>query len=175
MLDGLLAAAERAARMHSVIEIVAVRALVWQAQGDSRAALRDLERALALAAPEGYVRVFVDEGQPMALLLAQITEGASAVAGYVAALLAAFGELSIENEALRKTPTLNAQFLIEPLSAREHEILRLIADGHSNQAIADRLVVAVSTVKKHVNNLYGKLGVQSRTQALARARELNLL
>jgi ATP/maltotriose-dependent transcriptional regulator MalT len=65
--------------------------------------------------------------------------------------------------------------LAEPLSERELEVLRLIADGHSNQAIADRLVVAVSTIKKHVNNIYGKLDVQSRTQALVRARELHLL
>jgi LuxR family maltose regulon positive regulatory protein len=72
-------------------------------------------------------------------------------------------------------PKSKIQNLHEPLGARELEILRLIADGHSNQAIADRLVVAVSTVKKHVNNLYGKLDVQSRTQALVRARELHLL
>jgi len=70
---------------------------------------------------------------------------------------------------------LNSQFLVEPLSERELEVLRLIGDGHSNQAIADRLVVAVSTVKRHINNLYGKLDVQSRTQALVRARELRLL
>jgi len=73
----------------------------------------------------------------------------------------------------RLTP--HASTLVELLSARELEILRLIAAGHSNQAIADRLVVAVSTVKKHVNNIYGKLDVQSRTQALARAHDLNLL
>ena len=65
--------------------------------------------------------------------------------------------------------------LVEPLSARELEILRLIAAGHSNQAIADTLIIAVSTVKRHINNIYGKLDVQSRTQALLRARELNLL
>jgi len=68
-----------------------------------------------------------------------------------------------------------ASTLVEPLSERELDVLRLIAEGHSNQAIADRLVVAVSTIKKHVNNLYGKLDVQSRTQALVRARELKLL
>ncbi len=68
-----------------------------------------------------------------------------------------------------------ANALVEPLSERELEVLRLIADGHSNQAIADRLVVAVSTVKRHINNIYGKLDVQSRTQALVRARELHLL
>ena len=87
-----------------------------------------------------------------------------------------------QNQPGSKTQNSNAQrapetqnFLAEPLSERELEVLRLIADGHSNQAIADRLIVAVSTVKKHVNNIYGKLDVQSRTQALFRARELHLL
>ena len=75
----------------------------------------------------------------------------------------------------RKILSPQSSALVEPLSERELEVLRLIADGHSNQAIADRLIVAVSTVKKHVNNIYGKLDVQSRTQALVRARELHLL
>lgn len=181
LLARLLAAAEQGARMHSAIELLTVRALAWQAQGTFQAALADLGRALALAAPEGFVRMFVDEGWPIAMLLAQIAGVASPVAEYASALQQAFPERqdtagrrreAAAPAAGRQPP---ASELVEPLSAREHEVLRLIADGHSNQAIAERLVVAVSTVKKHVNNLYGKLGVQSRTQALARARELRLL
>ena len=101
---------------------------------------------------------------------------------YVDTLLAAFPRTEgrgLKPESLIPTQSsvVNRQSstLVEPLSERELEVLRLIADGHSNQAIADRLVVAVSTVKKHVNNIYGKLDVQSRTQALVRARDLNLL
>ncbi len=184
LLDRMLAAAEQGARTHSVIEILVVRALAWQARGQRHTALPDLERVLALAAPEGYVRIFVDEGQPMALLLAQIAGGASPVAAYAARLLEAFpsSELKVLSSELASTyaETHNSKLktqksLVEALSARELEILRLVAAGHSNQAIADRLVVAVSTVKKHVNNIYGKLDVQSRTQALARAHDLNLL
>ncbi len=128
------------------------------------------------------MRVFVDEGAPLAALLRQVADRASPMAGYAAKLLAAFPQAqSAERRAQNNAPfavrsTLErSNALVEPLSERELEILRLIAEGHSNQAIADRLVVAVSTVKKHINNLYGKLDVQSRTQALLRARELQLL
>ncbi len=182
LLIQLLPAIEARGWTPYLIEGLVLQALAYQMQGDRTSALGVFERALTLAAPEGYVRMFVDEGAPMGALLAQVAERESPLAGYAATLLESFGELRIENEELRKNPTsnsqlstLNSQFLAEPLSERELEVLRLIADGHSNQAIADRLVVAVSTVKKHVNNLYGKLDVQSRTQALARARELHLL
>jgi LuxR family transcriptional regulator, maltose regulon positive regulatory protein len=182
LLDRLLGSAEAAGRMSSVIEILVVRALALEAYSDTTGALMPLERALTLAAPEGYVRMFVDEGAPMAGLLLQIAARESPVAAYAAKLVEVFSELRIENEELRTALTsasqfsmLNSQFLAEPLSAREHEILQLIAEGHSNQAIADTLVIAVSTVKRHINNIYGKLAVQSRTQALVRARELQLL
>jgi LuxR family transcriptional regulator, maltose regulon positive regulatory protein len=194
LLDRLLAAADDGARMRSVIEIVLLRALALAAQGDAIGALTTLERALTLAAPEGYIRLFVDEGAPMRLLIEdcklQITKRIGSagsrdgqhVLTYADTLLAAFGELRIENEELRIAPILsssfsilNSQFLMEPLSERELEVLRLIGAGRSNQAIADTLIIAVSTVKRHINNIYGKLAVQSRTQALARARELKLI
>jgi LuxR family maltose regulon positive regulatory protein len=179
LLDRLLAAAEAGGRMGSAIEILIVRALALQARGDLDAALAALTRALALAAPEGYIRLFVDEGAPMAALLREAhARGIAPV--YVAKLLAAFGDSRLQIADFRskeeQSTIYNLQSaMVEPLSERELEVLRLIADGHSNQAIADRLVVAVGTVKKHINNIYGKLDVQSRTQALARARELKLL
>lgn len=182
LLDRLLAAAEAGTRTHSVIEILTVQALACQAQGETQAALTKLERALALAAPEGYVRMFVDEAAPMAALLALVTHRRSPVAAYAATLLAAFSDSSPAlSRADLAAPDLQAarrqtqHLLVEPLSVREMEILRLIATGHSNQAIADTLIVAVSTVKKHVNNIFSKLDVESRTQALMRARALNLL
>jgi LuxR family maltose regulon positive regulatory protein len=183
LLDRLLAAAEASGRMGSVIEILIVRALALNAQGELSGALAALERALRLAEPEGYVRIFVDEAAPMAALLARVVGHGSPVAAYAASLLTAFpDELRIEKVESRNPSTTNSQFsilnsqlLVEPLTEREIEILRLIAAGSSNQAIADTLVIAISTVKRHINNIYGKLDVQSRTQALVRGRELNLL
>jgi LuxR family maltose regulon positive regulatory protein len=139
---------------------------------------------LALAASERLVRVFVDEGVPIGALLAQVAgrrAHSDPLRAYVEQLLAAFpassGQGSRADPSEAAHPSLRSQSsaLVETLSARELEVLRLIADGHSNQAIADSLIVAVSTVKRHINNIYGKLGVQSRTQALVRARELQLL
>jgi LuxR family maltose regulon positive regulatory protein len=181
LLARLLPAAQAAGRLGRALAIRVLQALTADAQGDQVGALTILERALTLAEPEGYVRTFVDEGAPMAVLLAHVARGESPVAAYAATLLAAFPAQTKASDrrrgdaaqAARHTTTTAA--LVEPLSSRELEVLRLIADGHSNQAIADILIVAVSTVKRHVNNIYGKLDVQSRTQALVRARELNLL
>jgi len=121
-----------------------------------------LRRALALAEPEGYVRTFVDEGKSMAALLRYaLSQGVAP--GYVGQLLAAFGESA------------GVQPLAEPLTAREFEVLRLIVDGLKNQEIADRLVISIATVKRHISNIYAKLGVHRRTQAIARTQELDLL
>jgi LuxR family maltose regulon positive regulatory protein len=155
------------------IKTIALEALVYQALQDLPQALSLLQQALGLAAREGYVRIFVDEGAPMAALLRE-AHAQGIASGYVAKLMAAFPKRR-EAADLGQGDNGQASTLIEPLSDRELEVLRLIADGHSNQAIADRLVVAVSTVKKHVNNIYGKLDVQSRTQAVARGRKLRLL
>ncbi|MFL5806164.1 MAG: LuxR C-terminal-related transcriptional regulator, partial [Roseiflexaceae bacterium] len=166
------------------IEILMLQALVCQAQASQRGALAALERALTLAEPERYVRAFVDAGTPMQELLLALRRQPSAgrFAAYSDHLLAAFpsSELSVLSSELPELRTQNSELntpslLVEPLTDREIEVLRLIAGGASNSEIANRLVVAVSTVKKHVNNLFGKLDVQSRTQALVRARELNLL
>jgi LuxR family maltose regulon positive regulatory protein len=167
LLARLLEAAEIAGRTGSAIKILALQALASQAQGDEDQALSALQRALALAEPEGYVRTFVDEGKPMARLLRHaLSQGIAP--NYAARLLAAFGEET-------KLTSPGMESLLEPLSQRELEVLRLIVAGLANPEIAKELVIAVSTVKSHVNHIYGKLGAKSRTQAVARAQELGLL
>ena len=178
LLDRLLQAAEAGGRLGSMIEIGVLQALAQQAQGALAPALVALERALRPAEPEGYVRIFVDEGAPMARLLsAAVAQGI--MPGYSEKLLAAFatGDAEAQPRADKpdRPPVSPAQPLIEPLSARELEILHLIAQGLSNQAISALLFLALSTVKGHNRNIFGKLQVQSRTEAIARARELGLL
>jgi LuxR family maltose regulon positive regulatory protein len=134
-------------------------------------ALSTLERALVLAAPEGYNRLFVDEGVPMLALLRQASRRGN-VPGYVATLLSTFGEQHVSDLPL---PAARSSALLEPLTEREREVLRLLLAGASNREIARRLVLSVNTVKRHVYNLCGKLGVQSRARAIIRARALNLL
>ena len=172
LLDRLLQAAEEGRRMGSVIEILVLQAIAHQAQGNLAPALAPLERALTLAEPEGYVRLFVDEGVPMAPLLSE-----AAARGirpdYIGRLLAAF---QAEAQPRPHTPDLPlAQPLVEPLSQRELEILQLIAQGLSNREISERLFLALSTVKGYNQNIFAKLQVQSRTEALVRARALGLL
>lgn len=167
LLARLREAAESAERVGSAVRILVLQALALYAQGDVDQALSALERALLMGEPEGYVRTFVDEGEPMGELLRQALSREIAP-NYVARLLAAFGR---EVEAA----SLANESLVEPLSERELEVLRLIVAGLSNPEIADELVIAVSTVKSHVNHIFGKLGVDSRTRAVARARALWLL
>ena len=180
LLDRLARAAEARGRNGRLIEILVLQAIALQAQDKAAHALTVLEKALCLAEPEGYARVFVDEDAPMAHLLRQLvgTRGDSGGLGgmhrevaYAARLLAI---LHSEQSSALQPPTSNLQ-LIEPLSERERQVLRLLAGGLSNQEIAEALVVAVGTVKVHIHNIYGKLGVRSRTQAIARARELSML
>ncbi|MBI2940905.1 MAG: helix-turn-helix transcriptional regulator [Chloroflexi bacterium] len=167
LLGRLLQLAEAAGRMAVVVEALALEALAQRARGDSSRAFVALERALRLAEPEGYVRLFVDLGPAMAALLHEAhARGLSP--DYLTRLLAAFG-------AARPVSVPTSSPLVDPLSAREIEVLRLVAAGLSNREIADALVIAVGTVKRHVATVYEKLGVNSRTQALARARELRLL
>jgi LuxR family maltose regulon positive regulatory protein len=153
--------------MKSAVKILALQALAFQTQGDAEQALSALERALSLAEPEGYVRTFIDEGEPMARLL-RLALSRGIAPDYVARLLAALGE-----EAELAFPTMES--LVEPLTERELDVLRLIVAGLSNPEIAEELFIAVSTVKSHVNHIYGKLGVTSRTQAVVKAQELGLL
>ena len=171
LLDRLLQNAEAKARLNSVLEILVLRALALQAQGDHTSALSTLEQALVLAAPQGYIRLFVDEGEPMLALLRQ-AYARSVVPHYAATLLSAFGgqhALDLPSS----SPLTDS--LAEALTEREGEVLRLLLEGASNREIARRLVLSINTVKRHVYNLCGKLGVQSRAQAIVRARNLNLL
>jgi LuxR family maltose regulon positive regulatory protein len=165
--------AETEARIGNLVGILALQALVWQAQGESAKALDTLEHALERAMSEGYVRVFVDEGAPMRALLVRLREKlpkGSVLRRYVDTLLAAFDQTGAVPPLAVGRPR-----LIEPLSAREREVLLLLARGRSNQEIARELVVAVSTVKTHVHNLYAKLQAADRLEAVMRARELGLL
>lgn len=119
------------------------------------------------------MRLFADEGQPMAHLLAQVSACTSASAGYLQALLAAIPP--IQDTPPGSTQTAPHRPLIDALSAREQEFLLLLADGASNQQIADQLVISLNTAKRHVKHILAKLTVTNRTQAVARARELHLL
>ena len=175
LLERLLKAAEEGGRMGSVIEILVLQALAHEANGESRRALVPLERALTLAEPEGYVRVFVDEGLPMAQLL-DVAAPYGIVPNYTDKLLATFEAEEQKSEGASHLPhALPAQSLVEPLSQRELEVLRLIAQGLSNHEISERLFLALITVKGHNRNIFRKLQVRRRTEAVARARELGLL
>ncbi|HET9590199.1 MAG TPA: LuxR C-terminal-related transcriptional regulator [Anaerolineales bacterium] len=181
LLAQLQEEAEAAERMGSAIEILTLEALASAAQANHPRAFSSLEQALTLAEPEGYMRIFIDEGEPMRLLLCdykshikrQIGKGVSTdllrILTYVDRLLAVFPQ-TVDARKSR-----DGAILAEPLSERELEILRLIATGRSNHEIADTLVIALSTVKSHINNLYGKLGTNRRTEAIAIARDLGLL
>jgi LuxR family maltose regulon positive regulatory protein len=171
LLDRLEQAAERGGRPGSLIEVLMLQALAHQAQGDVIRARVPLERALSLAEPEGYVRTFLDEGEAMRALLGHAAADGPGSA-HARRLLSAFGEPA----RFPSTPlqAVSAE-LAEPLTRREVEVLRLIAAGLRNQEIADRLCLSVSTVKRHIANAYGKLGVGHRTEALLRANELKLL
>jgi LuxR family maltose regulon positive regulatory protein len=171
LLDRLQDSAESAGRTGRVIEILIQQALAFQVEGNISRAMSALEQALQLAHPEGYVRTFVDEGEPMLILLKQAYER-NILPEYTAKLRAAS-----EAYVALKSPQDAAQgkILYETISEREKEVLALIADGKSSQEIAKILVVALSTVQWHIKNLYAKLDVHSRTQAVKRAKELQLL
>ena len=150
-------------------------ALADQAADKQAQAIEALSRVLAQAAPEGYVRLFLDEGEPMAKLLHDVATVAKAdLRAYARRLLDAY-EREQAGPAPPAAKSLPGSTLVEPLSERELEVLRWVAAGLSNREIADKLVISARTVKKHAQNIYGKLGVNNRTQAAARARELNLL
>jgi len=167
LLDHALHAAQQTDRLGDTIQILILKALTHRAQGDPEQMLTALERALSLAEPEGYVRIFVDESAPMARLLRRAAIRAPS-SMYIRQLLEVLGAPP-DTEAPPSTA------LVEPLTERELQVLRLMADGATNQEIAHELVLAVNTVKKHTSNIFGKLGVSNRTQSIARARELNLL
>jgi LuxR family maltose regulon positive regulatory protein len=176
LLEALRQSTEAAGRTGKLIEILTLQALALWERSRRERALGTLMRALALAEPEGYVRTFVDEGAKVGELLSAALEARqrghpdAAIripARYLAKLLAVLAQESA-------APDVGEQ-LSEPLSERELEVLALIAAGDSNEEIASKLFVSVSTVKTHINNLYRKLGTRSRTQAVARATEMSLL
>jgi LuxR family maltose regulon positive regulatory protein len=166
LLGRLLSASEQGGRMGNAIEILILQALAYQVRGDSAAGLQILARALRLAEPEGYVRVFVDEGEPMAELLEKTVKQAGAPT-YAHALLRTPGK------AEDKAPV--SQGLAEPLSERELAVLRLFMTDLNGPEIARELIVSLSTLRTHTQNIYTKLGVNSRRTALRRAEELHLL
>jgi LuxR family maltose regulon positive regulatory protein len=165
LLERLLRAAEAGERTRSVIEILVLQALAHQMQGDLPAALVRLERALALAEPEGYVRIFVDEGPPLAALL-EAARRRGIAPGYVGRLLAAFGT--------DHRPPVNPG-LVEPLSERELDVLRLLRTDLDGPQIARELVVSLSTMRTHTRSIFNKLGVSSRRAAVRRADELEIV
>jgi LuxR family maltose regulon positive regulatory protein len=173
LLQRLLEAAEAGGRTSRVIEILILQALVFYAQGDTEQALTTLEKALTLAESEGFIRIFVDEGPPMSRLLYEaVTRGI--VPGYANRLLAAF-PMSEPEQTDPSITQIPKSKLVEPLSEREIEVLQLIAEGLTNQEVASRLFLALSTVKVHTRNIYGKLGAHHRADAVAKARAFGIL
>jgi LuxR family maltose regulon positive regulatory protein len=149
-----------------------LQAVVLQSLSETDRAEKVLAEALELAEPAGFIRIFVDEGPPMAQLISEAS-ARGIMPDYVAELIAAFEAEVLKSEGTSSLPA--AHLLVEPLSLRELEILQLIAQGMSNHEIGERLFLAESTVKGHNRNIFAKLQVQRRTEAIARARELGLL
>jgi LuxR family transcriptional regulator, maltose regulon positive regulatory protein len=194
-LTTLLTAAEQVARVGSMVSILALQVAALQASGATQEALRVLLRLLALAEPERPLRVFLDAGEPMRqalqamLVTPRVLPDSSpvpaALMSYASTVLAAFeGEQRQEvteepipplSQALPRPSDQAGPQLLEPLTPREQEVLRLLAEGTSNQEIARQLVVSLATAKKHVASILSKLGAENRTQAIARARSLSLL
>jgi len=189
LLERLLKAAEEGGRKGSVIEILVLQAIAYRAQGDLPAALLPLQHALALAEPEGYVRMFLDEGSSMMHLFREASAceilPRQGLPTYTDMLLAAFEAEKRKSEAkpdlLPAHPLIKPEsqpaksMLIEPLSQRELKIIQLISQGLSNREIGERLFLALDTVKGYNRKIFDKLQVQSRTEAIARARELGLV
>lgn len=158
LLNDLHQQADAYGQIGNLIEILMLQALAYFAANDHERSIYTLQQALEMAEPEGYVRLFVDEGRPMQQLLNQLPESP-----YQEKLLAVFGETPASSE------------FVENLSDRELEVLEHVAAGHSNRTIAEQLFLTEGTVKWYLHNIYGKLNVQSRTQAVARAKTLRLL
>ena len=176
--DRLHAAAAAQDRTGGLIEAGALRALALAGIGDEDGAVTALATALMLACPQGYVRVFADEGPAMAALLGRLIAAqradraaADVPLGYLATLRGALGPGPATPDTGRNT----LPGIVDPLTSRELEVLRMLAAGRPNQAIAGELVVTLDTVKKHVSHVLGKLGAANRTEAVARARELSLI
>lgn len=178
LLDRLLQAAEEGGRNGSVIEILIMQSLAHQAQGDQPRALAALERAMALAEPEGYVRIFVNEGEAMRLLVEKFSRNSTnPLFGYADKLLAAFRQQEAAANLAGPKSTIRQQKsdLIEPLSERELEVLKLLRSDLSGPEIAGQLIVSLHTLRTHTNHIFQKLKVNNRRAAVRRAEELDLL
>jgi LuxR family maltose regulon positive regulatory protein len=180
LLESWYVTAEQAGRVRVLVEILILQALALQLQGNHEGALQSLQRAVTLAEPGAYIRLFVAEGDPLAKLLRHLLEqqrvqkasGHGTNVAYLCTLLKAFTQPDTFS-----LPTVQPELrpLFDPLSLREREVLHLIALGRKNREIADELVVVTGTVKAHINMIYQKLGVTNRVQAVTRARSLGLL
>jgi LuxR family maltose regulon positive regulatory protein len=168
--------ARSAGRSGRLIEIKILEALARQALGETSQAESALAKSLALAEPEGYLRIFLEEGQPMQELLARWLShaGNSPLRDYASRLLSQF-EVETRKVIAAQKPASQTGGLVDPLSQRELEVLRLIALGRTNQEVAGQLVVSRGTVKAHTASIYRKLDVANRTEAVARARQLGIL
>jgi LuxR family maltose regulon positive regulatory protein len=175
LLNPMHAAAVAQDRVGSLIEIGALRALALAASGQDADAVNVLAGVLTLACPRGYVRVFADEGPPMAALLAQLIAAQRSGSGFGAVAEVPLGCLARLQGALSTQGVAPDAGLVDPLTSRELEVLEMLAAGASNQAIASQLVVTLDTVKKHVSHVLSKLGAANRTEAVARAREFGLI
>jgi len=171
LLDALQSYAEKEGLKGYLIEILVLRSLVLQRQGDVAQAIAQLEIALALAEPEGYIRTFLDEGEPMVALLGKVASHGESPAYAKKLLQAAKGHAARPSSGVAG-PT---QLLVEPLTERELDVLRLINEGLKYQEIASRLFVSLNTVRTHTKNIYRKLDVNGRMEAVNKAKELDLL
>ncbi len=170
LLSRLLNAAEAGGRVGRSIEVLVLQALAFQQAGHEDQALTSLAHALELGEPEGYVRTFVDEGSRLEKLLHQAVLRSFSV-DYASMLIKAF-KPPLQQQ-MANLPGI--QSLVEPLTGRELEVLRLMAAGLTNREIADEFTVSLGTVKSHINKIYSKLDATNRVRAIARAKELNLL
>jgi LuxR family maltose regulon positive regulatory protein len=152
-----------------LIETFILEALAFDNEGETDRAIESIRKALSLAEPEGYFRLFIDQGKKieelLEIVLAIYPDDESFSAGYVSSLI----------KQINSESSSNGQSIDEPLSDREIEVLRLLSAGFTNQAIADKLFVAIGTIKKHTHSIYQKLEVDSRTRAIKKARELNII
>ncbi len=190
LAENLISRALQGEYLVIAIESLLLRAQIHAALGENEASLENVAKALELAEPEGFISIFIEEGSPIEEILTTLirqNRPGKVQPEYVKSILAAFSSSRASGEAPGERPGASGPagqspatadvilILVEPLSRRELDVLRLIGEGCSNQDIAGRLVLSLHTVKKHVSNIFSKLGVKSRTQAIARARELKLL
>ena len=171
LISRLLEFADSGKRNARIIELLILQSLVRQGRGQSRLAEETLARALAIAEPEGYIRSFLDEGPALVAILYKLVLNEASVSTYARKILRDFGM----QETATKEKEISKNGLIEPLSDRELEVLQCLVEGLSNREIAHKLTVSLSTIKTHTRNIYGKLGVNSRTQAIAQAKTWGLI